>query len=585
VSALGLALFLPGVGQMSFRDALSLLAPYSPRLAYNFIDPTNSLFQGNTLTPVTSVTNPVGVVIDQTQGGLGNLGAELAGSLPAPTISNNAGSVGAWNSGTRTMTNTGSTVAGFPRFRFNLGLVAGRHYLVTGQLSGDRTQLTGGTGIRLTDSGTANTVPYNSSTGVFYGIVPSASNIIEFVTELNGAESITIDSLSVREIPGNHATASSDAKRPLFARYPATGRRNLLIQTEGYSNAVWTKTTGTVPDNVTLTEPGGTRAEIAQAFAVVSGTSYTLSVVAKENPVSAKRYIALATSSVGFTNQSIAIFDLATGTKTFDNGNGSNYAITVEDDGYWRITNTDIATATTTSGFLIYTTNTPTGLTSAGGGSILLGGSQVETGSTATNYQKVVTSADITEAGVRDVYASLYDGSDDCLQVAGFDMSNTDKVTVIAGVRTLGASTGVIIETSSNYTGILGGFILTGPDSSNDYGFGTKGSGSAITYVATGFTAPTTNHISSAMDLAGAAKSTELFPRVDGLLQQTGGSGTNAGGGNFSNQTLNIGGRNNAASLPFNGHLHYLFICGSIVPDSILTQIYRGLGPRIGVAV
>jgi len=201
VSALGLALFLPGVGQMSFRDALSLLAPYSPRLAYNFIDPTNSLFQGNTLTPVTSVTNPVGVVIDQTQGGLGNLGAELAGSLPAPTISNNAGSVGAWNSGTRTMTNTGSTVAGFPRFRFNLGLVAGRHYLVTGQLSGDRTQLTGGTGIRLTDSGTANTVPYNSSTGVFYGIVPSASNIIEFVTELNGAESITIDSLSVREIP------------------------------------------------------------------------------------------------------------------------------------------------------------------------------------------------------------------------------------------------------------------------------------------------------------------------------------------------------------------------------------------------
>jgi hypothetical protein len=395
--------FLFPVGGYSFRDALVDLAPYSPRLSFNFIDPTNSLFQGNTLTPVASVTNPVGVVIDQTQGGLGSLGADVVtnGGFGSSSNWTTASGVGwAISGGTANATGANAPVL------LQTCLTAGKFYEITLDVV-----TTNSSGALTVYSGVDNTIPASNANlsvslgrqrGVFYATGTSLA-IRKSVGYVG-----SIDNVSVREIPGNHATASSDAKRPLWNEFTVNGRT---------------------------------------------------------------------------------------------------------------------------------------------------------------------------------VRGAVFDGSDDCLQVSGFDLSNTDKACVIAGVRAIGTATSVIVETSANYTSTLGGFVLTAPDSNADYGFGLKGSGSAITYVATGFAAPTTNHISSVMDIAGATKATELFPRVNNILLQTGGAGTNAGSGNFSNQTLNIGGRNNSATFPFNGAYSYLFICGVIPPDEILTKIYRGLAPQIGVAV
>jgi hypothetical protein len=290
-----------------------------------------------------------------------------------------------------------------------------------------------------------------------------ATGVRIYLNAGSSAGGIQVDSVSVKELPGYHKVFPSDAARAYYGRMPKVGVRNLLTRNTEYSNAAWTKTTGTVPDNVTLTEPGGGRAEIAQAFPVVSGTSYTLSVLAKENPLSAKRYISLATSSVGFTNQSVAIFDLATGTKTYDNGNGSNYTITAADDGYWRITNTDVATSTTTSGFLIYTTNTPSAITSSGGGSILLGGSQVETGTTATDLQTITNIDDVTQEGQDDCYYLRTAGAQSASTPA-INFSYTDKMTVIAGVRkTSDAALAVVIEHSANQESNNGTFSLFAP--------------------------------------------------------------------------------------------------------------------------
>jgi hypothetical protein len=46
------------------------------------------------------------------------------------------------------------------------------------------------------------------------------------------SETTTIDNISVKELPGNHATQTTLASRPTLARVPVTGRRNLLTGTD-----------------------------------------------------------------------------------------------------------------------------------------------------------------------------------------------------------------------------------------------------------------------------------------------------------------------------------------------------------------
>lgn len=179
-----------------------------------WLDPSqmSTMYQDSSgVTPCTAAGDPVGLIIDQSRGGLGALGSELC-SNQTPSIQNSGtGTAGAYNSTTKTMTNSGSTAAGFPRFRFDVGMTSGRLYRIQGQLSGSliETSL-----IRLALSGQANNVSYNNSTGVFSGVVFAGSSNIEFITELNGAESVTIASLSVREVPGNHAYQTTSASRP-----------------------------------------------------------------------------------------------------------------------------------------------------------------------------------------------------------------------------------------------------------------------------------------------------------------------------------------------------------------------------------
>jgi len=204
---------------------------------------------------------------------------------------------------------------------------------------------------------------------------------------------------------------------------------------------------------------------------------------------------------------------------------------------------------------------------------------QFELGSTATPYQRVTTAADVTEAGVQSVFGAMFDGTDDCLQIAGLDLSNTDKVCVIAGVRKLSdAARGSICELTATIASNNGAFNLTAPNAASDtFAFESKGT-TLRDAVSSGHTAPITRHVSAIGDIAGDLS----MITVNGVsVDNTGDQGS----GNFSNSTLNIGGRNNAASLPFNGHIHYLFICGAIPPDAVLTQIYRGLAPRIGISV
>jgi hypothetical protein len=61
--------------------------------------------------------------------------------------------------------------------------------------------------------------------------------------------------------------------------------------------------------------------------------------------------------------------------------------------------------------------------------------SQLELGSTATAYQKVVDQYDVTEVGKRDLYYLQFDGSNDYLVTPSIDFTGTDKMGIWLGFR------------------------------------------------------------------------------------------------------------------------------------------------------
>jgi hypothetical protein len=404
--------FLFPVGGYSFRDALVDLAPYSPRLSYNFIDPTNSLFQGNTLTPVTTVTNPVGVVIDQTQGGLGNLGAELVtnGTFDANLTGWTAGSAitAVWDNGEADLT-LNFTLGNNNTNWFSSGIVVPTGTATMFFVEFDATWISGGSlqvGTAFTSA--ANIAPnggvktrYRAICGLRGGtgnaFIPSS---VAFAS--TAVARWKIDNVTCKAIPGNQATASSDAKRPLWNEFTVNGRT---------------------------------------------------------------------------------------------------------------------------------------------------------------------------------VRGAVFDGSDDCLQVQSFEMSNTSFVTAIAGYRTLTSGIGVLLELGPDAS-LAGGFGLFDPSSltSPERTDGFR-STNAARVSSPELLVPQTKHLAC----VGNRVAPLLSITRNGVL--TGSTTFAHGGASYANSTLNIGGRNNSATFPFNGAYSYLFICGVIPPDDILTKIYRGLAPQIGVAV
>lgn len=174
------------------------------------------LSQDSAGTAVTAAGQVVGIWRDATWGG--QLGSECWNSSD-PSIGQYGGSSGAYDASARVITNSSGADSGFPRFRFDLGLVTGIIYGVSGRLSGNISHISS---IRIGTSGSTSVV-YNNTTGVFFAEVAATSNILEI--GINGTlapTSIKIESISVRRVLGNHATQTTTANKPLSAITPQT---------------------------------------------------------------------------------------------------------------------------------------------------------------------------------------------------------------------------------------------------------------------------------------------------------------------------------------------------------------------------
>jgi hypothetical protein len=190
---------------------------------------------------------------------------------------------------------------------------------------------------------------------------------------------------------------------------------------------------------------------------------------------------------------------------------------------------------------------------------IYVAGPQVEIGSVATRYQRVITATDYDTAGFP--HRLLFDGVDDFLQTAAIDFSATDAMTIVAGVtKRSDAAQGCVVELTASTASNNGAFLLAAPDGATDtFAFDSKGTAQTDAVV-TGYAFVSAAVLTGQADISGDSATL----RVNGVLgdTDTGDQGT----GNYANAAVYIG-RRGGTSLPFNGEISSLVIRGAATAD------------------
>jgi hypothetical protein len=195
-------------------------------------------------------------------------------------------------------------------------------------------------------------------------------------------------------------------------------------------------------------------------------------------------------------------------------------------------------------------------------------GAQLETGSTATEYQKATSTYDVTEAGQADNYHLVFDGVDDSMVTPTVDFTGTDEMSVFAGVRKLSdGTTGSIVELSTSIDTNNGAFGMLAPTgfADNSTAWRSRGTATINIAVANSFSSPVTGVISGISDISQPITT----QRINGV--QVGQSTASQGTGNYGNYPLYIGSRA-GTSVRFNGHLYSLLVRGALTADNLLNQ-------------
>ena len=232
----------------------------------------------------------------------------------------------------------------------------------------------------------------------------------------------TVDNVSVTEIQGSHATQPTSTKRPIYARHPEGGIRNLLNYSEQFNNGAWTTGAGgTLTPNYAaspigtqtadrLVMPAASATYLEQNIQLESGKAYTFSAYVK------------ATAG----NSSFNMYNFATG--------GVSYLGNSTATSEWqRFSFTTTAASSSTSNFGI------NNFDDSYASDILVWGAQVEEATEASNYQKVVTDIDVTESGVGEVYYLKFDGTDDGMQINNLTSPST-PITALFGYSAVGST-------------------------------------------------------------------------------------------------------------------------------------------------
>lgn len=339
---------------------------------------------------------------------------------------------------------------------------------------------------------------------------------------------------------------------PQPTRYQRTGpQRNLLTKTDTFDVAPWT-----------FTNASGTATRLGNTFTF--GASAVDRVVEGAITVTAAAHVIKVTLS-GTGDVRVVPVDGVGST-------GGIVAITLTSTPTEYTVPRTFPTGGSSGGVGIYNNAAGTA-----GASVTIGRIQMELGTVATTYERVdtiTTTYDTTgfPVGLR------CDGVDDGMATANIDFSATDKLTAWAALaKSSDVATGTVIELSAASGSNVGSFQLRAPSgAAANYLSGVMGSIESLN-TATTFTAPITNVLSLAADIAADTNSL----RVNSVATST---ATDLGTGNFGAAYPLYLFRRGGTTFPFIGLFYGAIIRGATTTAAQILALERQLGQKAGVA-
>ena len=196
-------------------------------------------------------------------------------------------------------------------------------------------------------------------------------------------------------------------------------RTNLLLRSEEFDNAAWTKSNSTVTTNAVVAPDGASTGDqliedtatlshgVTVGFSWVSGTTYTVSVLVR---AAGRNFFQIAFPGAQFSN-AFANFDVSSG--ALGSSNAATATITSFGNGWYRCTATAtaIASAFTSLGLLIQTSGTASrfgSYTGDGTSGLYIWGAQLEVGAFATSYIPTVASQVTRTADQASIVAPMF---------------------------------------------------------------------------------------------------------------------------------------------------------------------------------
>jgi hypothetical protein len=457
------------------------------------------------------------------------------------------------------------------------GLVAGRTYEVSGFL----THTSGSVIPRLT-GGTTVTGPGISTTGPFKVLLTAVSGNTDIQFFGSATAVLSIDNISIRELPGVHWTQPTLANRPILGRKPKGGRRNLLTFTEEFDNDAWGKGAVAVTANAGVAPDGTATADLLVEAAATAGKSifrlgvaplganYVRRLYAKA--ATRNRVVLAASSQAGVPAFNYVVVDLRDGSIVSTAGP----AVCSVDDvgsGWYRITLGSLLSGITSDRFVVGpmldSQTNPVSYTGDGTSGVLIWGAQLELGSTATDYQRVGTAFDVTEAGKADCHYLFCGGSADPRWMQTPTITpGTDKAQVFAGVRKLSDAASGAIGTLglTSDTGSLAA-LAPSANGANSYRFFTRGGLASSAGTGVFAAAPHSAVFSGTADISAP----QIRLRVNGALVET--SASSMGVGGYGNRAFTIGAEG-ATQTFFNGEIYALGVrFGPNLPTATIEKV------------
>ena len=175
------------------------------------------------------------------------------------------------------------------------------------------------------------------------------------------------------------------------------------------------------------------------------------------------------------------------------------------------------------------------------------------------------------------LYYLEYDGANNCLATSAIDFTGTDEMTVFTGAKKIANTTMVLAELATSVGAVYGAFRLA---SLNDvWRWGTRGNGLTVNVNASTYGANSTSVITAISDISTPVATI----RVDGVRKAT--SSTTQGSGNFGNHVLNVGARNNGATLQLEGHIYGMIVRAATSSSEEISSTEAYMATKTGVTL